>query len=89
MITPSWGRSFYKIKVKMNTVFQMQTENPGVIIRLGHYTGGRFLTTINARNNRTYFSILKSHHKVAYVMIKPENSFPSQALIFTLILMVT
>jgi monoamine oxidase len=37
---------------------------------MGHYTGDRFSTITNSWNNSICFSLLKSHHKVADVMIK-------------------
>jgi hypothetical protein len=46
----------------------------GVDHKMGHYTGDRILSITNTRNNRAYFSLLKLHHKVADVMIKPKSS---------------
>ncbi|MFK5952114.1 MAG: hypothetical protein QM498_03585 [Desulfobacterium sp.] len=45
----------------------------GVDHKMGRYTGDRFPIITDIWNNNTYFSLLKFHHKVADVMIKPHN----------------
>jgi len=46
----------------------------GVDHKMGHNAGNKFPTVISTHNDRTYFSLLKFHHKVANVMIKPVYS---------------
>jgi len=39
---------------------------------MGHYTGKKSTPISNDWNKSTYFQIIKFHHKVADVIIKPE-----------------